>query len=70
MTQDDKLTLFLGQLADSTKPIGLSTNERGFADDCRFALNLSPRMKKFALKLFDKYGKLVGWKSLDEPPRS
>lgn len=68
MTQDDRLTLFLGQLADSKEPLGLTAGERGFADDCRFAFNLSPKMKKFALKLFDKYGRLIGWKSLEEPP--
>ena len=68
MTQDDKLTLFLGQLADSEKPLGLTASEKGFADDCRFAFNLSPKMKKFAWKLFEKYGRLIGWKSIDEPP--
>ena len=69
MTQDDKLTLFLGQLADSTLALGLTASERGFADDMRFTFNLSPRMKKFAFALFAKYGRLIGWKSLDDPPR-
>lgn len=69
MTQDDKLTLFLGQLADNKAKLGLSANEYGFADDNRFTLNLSKAMKRYALALFDKYGRLIGWKSLDEPPR-
>jgi hypothetical protein len=68
MTQDDKLTRFLGDLADSTIP-GVTAGERGFADDNRFTFNLSPRMKKFAFVLFEKYGRLVGWTSLDDPPR-
>jgi len=71
MTKDDKLTLFLGQLADrrdelDPKP---SVKEYGFADDCRFAMSLSPRMRDYALAIFEKYGKQLGWRSLDEPPR-
>ena len=69
MTQDDKLTLFLGHVADNrAKLTGITASEIGFADDNRFAFNLSPRMKTFAWKIFEKYGRLLGWKSIDDPP--
>ena len=71
MTRDDKLTLFLGQLADSRDTMDPKPNvkEFGFADDCRFAMNLSPRMRQYAMAIFEKYGKQLGWHSIDEPPR-
>lgn len=70
MTQDDKLTLFLGHVADNrAKLIGITASEIGFADDNRFAFNLSPRMKAFAWKIFEKYGRILGWKDIDTPPK-
>lgn len=67
MTQDDKLTRFLGILADHKKELGLSAGEFGFADDSRFAFNLSPKMRKFASNLFYKYGPALGIHHLDDP---
>ena len=59
MTQDDKLTRFLGILEDHKTELGLKPGEYGFADDNRFMLNLSPRMRKFANDLYTKYGRLL-----------
>lgn len=67
MTQDDKLTRFLGILADHKTELGLSAGEYGFAEDNRFSFNLSPKMKAFANKLFWKYAKCMGIKHLDDP---
>lgn len=67
MTQDDKLTRFLGLLADHAAELGLSANERGFADDNRFTFNLSPGMRKWANQLFWKYGRCLGINHLDDP---
>jgi len=67
MTQDDKLTRFLGILADHKDQLGLKGGEYGFADDNRFTLNLSPRMRKFAQDLFYKYGHALGVPHMDDP---
>lgn len=67
MTQDDKLTRFLGLLADHAAELRLSANERGFADDNRFTFNLSPGMRKWANALFYKYGHCLGIRHLDDP---
>jgi hypothetical protein len=67
MTQDDKLTRFLGILADHKTQLGLTGGEYGFAEDNRFNFNLSPRMKKFANSLFFKYGPCLGVHHLDDP---
>lgn len=67
MTQDDKLTRFLGILADHKDELGLSAGEFGFADDNRFTFNLSPKMRQFANKLFYKYAHCLGIRHLDEP---
>lgn len=71
MTSDDYLTLFLGQLADAhmAKKVKLTPAQLGFADDCRFAMNLSKNMRKFAQSLFATYGTAIGWKDLTTPPR-
>lgn len=67
MTQDDKLTRFLGILADHKTELGLTPSEFGFADDNRFTFNLSPAMRKFANQLFWKYGRCLGIRHLDDP---
>ena len=67
MTIDDKLTRFLGVAADHKTELGMSAGEFGFADDCRFALNLSPKMRKFANSLFYKYGPALGINHIDDP---
>lgn len=67
MTQDDKLTRFLGILADHGRELGLRAGELGFADDNRFTLNLSPKMRRFANSLFWKYGRKMGINHLDDP---
>jgi hypothetical protein len=67
MTQDDKLTRFLGILADHKAELGLSPSVYGFADDSRFTFNLSPAMRKFANSLFYKYGPALGINHLDDP---
>lgn len=71
MTRDDKLTLFLGQLADRRSELNPAptVKEWGFADDCRFSISLSPRMRQYALSIFEKYKTQLGWRSIDEPPR-
>jgi hypothetical protein len=66
MTQDDKLTRFLGIAADHKAELGLSPSEFGFADDNRFTFNLSPAMKKFANHIFYKYGPALGIHHLDD----
>lgn len=71
MTQDDKLTRFLGIAADHKAELGMSPGEFGFADDNRFTFNLSPAMKKFANAIFYKYGPALGITHLDDPlPRT
>ena len=67
MTKDDKLTRFLGILADHKSELGLTPGEFGFADDNRFAFNLSPAMSKFANALFYKYGPALGIRHIDDP---
>jgi len=67
MTQDDKLTRFLGIAADHRKELGMSASEAGFADDCRFSFNLSPAMRKFAQAIFYKYAHCMGIHHLDDP---
>ena len=67
MTQDDKLTRFLGIAADHKAELGMSPGEFGFADDNRFTFNLSPAMKKFANSIFYKYGPALGIHHLDDP---
>jgi len=67
MTQDDKLTRFLGIAADHKAELGLSPSEFGFADDNRFTFNLSPAMRKFANQIFYKYGPALGIHHLDDP---
>jgi hypothetical protein len=67
MTQDDKLTRFLGVLADHKDELGLAPGEFGFAEDNRFTFNLSSRMRAFANQLFYKYGPTMGINHLDEP---
>ena len=62
MTQDDRMSLFCGQLADNKEKLGLSAFEYGFAEDNRFTFNFSPRMKKVVLGLMNKYAKKIGWK--------
>ena len=66
MTQDDKLTRFLGVLADHRAELGLSAGEYGFAEDNRFTFNLSPKMKVYANQLFYRYGPALGINHLDE----
>lgn len=67
MTQDDKITRFLGIAADHKVELGMSPGEFGFADDNRFTFNLSPAMKKFANSIFYKYGPALGIHHLDDP---
>ena len=67
MTQDDKLTRFLGVMADHKAELGLTPGEYGFAEDNRFTFNLSPKMRKFANSLFFKYAHCMGIKHLDDP---
>lgn len=67
MTQDDKLTRFLGILADHKEELGLSPGEYGFSEDNRFTFNLSPKMKAFADQLFYKYHLCLGIHHLDDP---
>ena len=67
MTQDDKLTRFLGIAADHKAELGMSAGEYGFSEDNRFAFNLSPKMRKFANSIFYKYGPALGIHHLDDP---
>lgn len=67
MTQDDKLTRFLGIVADHRAELGLTASEYGFADDNRFTFNLSPAMNKFANAIFYKYAHCLGIRHLDDP---
>jgi hypothetical protein len=62
MTQDDRMSLFCGKLADAKDQLGLTAFEYSFAEDNRFTFNFSPRMKRVVIGLMNKYAKKIGWK--------